>query len=88
VMGIFGTSADRTEHFQTAARERDMREALEEKSRTLEVVNQAGTAITGERDSARVAQTAVDAGVALIGAKFGAFFYNSTDENEGERYML
>ena len=88
VVGIFGTSADRTEHFHMATRERDVREALEEKSRTLEVVNQAGTAITGERDSARVAQTAVDAGVALIGAQFGAFFYNSTDETEGERYML
>ncbi len=88
VLGIFGTSADRTEHYATAAREREARTALEEKTRTLEVVNQAGVAITGERDSARVAQTAVDAGVALIGAQFGAFFYNSTDEIEGERYML
>ncbi len=88
VLGIFGTSADRTGYYETVERERQARAALEEKTRTLEVVNQAGAAITGERDSARVAQTAVDAGVALIGAKFGAFFYNSTDEAEGERYML
>jgi len=88
VLGIFGTSADRTEHYDIQQREHAAIEALEEKRRTLEVVNQAGAAITGERDSARVAQTAVDAGVALIGAKFGAFFYNSTDETEGERYML
>ena len=88
VLGIFGTSADRTEHYNIQQREHAAITALEEKRRTLEVVNQAGAAITGERDSARVAQTAVDAGVALIGAKFGAFFYNSTDETEGERYML
>jgi signal transduction histidine kinase len=88
VLGIFGTSADRTEHFQTVERESEARAALEEKTRTLEVVNQAAAAITGDLDSARVAQTAVDAGVALIGAKFGAFFYNSTDQEEGERYML
>jgi len=88
VLGIFGTSADRTAHFETEQRAEAARVALEDKSRALEIVNEAGTAITGERDSARVAQTAVDAGVALIGAKFGAFFYNSTDETEGERYML
>jgi signal transduction histidine kinase/CheY-like chemotaxis protein len=88
VLGIFGTSADRTEHYETLARERKTLAALEEKTRTLEVVNQAGAAITGERDSARVAQTAVDAGVALIGAQFGAFFYNHVDEQRGEAYML
>ncbi|MDG2535318.1 ATP-binding protein [Sphingomonas sp. HITSZ_GF] len=88
VLGILGTSADRTEHYEIQAREREARAGLEEKTRTLEVVNAAGAEITGERDSARVAQTAVDAGVALIGAKFGAFFYNNTDEAEGERYML
>ncbi|WP_342250703.1 ATP-binding protein [Sphingomonas sp. OTU376] len=88
VLGIFGTSADRTEHYETAEREHEARGALEEKTRTLEVVNQAGVAITGERDSARVAQTAVDAGVALIGAKFGAFFYNHVDDDQAEAYML
>ncbi len=88
VLGIFGTSADRTEHYETLERERAVLGALEEKTRTLEVVNQAGVAITGERDSARVAQTAVDAGVALIGAKFGAFFYNHVDDDQAEAYML
>ncbi|MEP9361285.1 ATP-binding protein [Sphingomonas sp. KR3-1] len=87
VAGIFGISADRTEHFHTAEREREAREALEEKSRTLEIVNQAGSAITGDLDAARVAQTAVDAGVALSGAQFGAFFYNVRDA-KGESYML
>jgi signal transduction histidine kinase/CheY-like chemotaxis protein len=87
VVGIFGISADRTEHFRTAEREREAREALEEKSRTLEIVNKAGAAITGDLDTHRVAQTAVDAGVALSGAQFGAFFYNVRDA-KGESYML
>lgn len=86
-LGIFGTSADRTEHFRAEQRAREVRSALEEKSRTLAIVNEAGAAITGELDSSRVAQTAVDAGVALIGAEFGAFFYNVSD-SRGESYML
>lgn len=87
VLGIFGTSADRTEHYKTERRAEEARLALEEKSHALEIVNRAGTAITGELNAERVAQTAVDAGVALSGAQFGAFFYNVRNA-AGESYTL
>ena len=85
--GLFGISADRTEHVRTETRAAEAKAALEEKSRALEIVNAAGTAIAGELDSERVAQTAVDAGVALSGAEFGAFFYKVRDAR-GESYTL
>jgi signal transduction histidine kinase len=87
VLGIFGISADRTAHYETEQRAAEALAALEEKSRTLEIVNQAARGITGELDTERVAQTAVDAGVALSGAQFGAFFYNVRNA-KGESYML
>jgi signal transduction histidine kinase len=87
VLGIFGISADRTEHIATERLAEQAMQALKEKTRTLAIANQAGTAITGELDTAIVAQTAVDAGIALSGAEFGAFFYNVRDA-AGESYML
>src|SRR5262249_260760 len=49
------------------------------KSEALSIVNTAGAAITGELNVDRLTQIAVDAGVALTGAEFGAFFYNVDD---------
>jgi len=87
IAGVFGVSVDRTAHYLAEQRAAAAHAALEEKSRTLEIVNRAGAAITGELDTGRVAQTAVEAGVALSGAQFGAFFYNVRDA-KGESYML
>ena len=53
----------------------------------LEVINRTGAAIAAERDLDKVVQLATDAGVALTGAEFGAFFYNVVDD-AGESYML
>jgi signal transduction histidine kinase len=87
VGGALGVMTDVSERMHAAAREHAIMAELAEKSRMLEIVNGAGMEITGELDTARVAQIAVDAGVALTGAQFGAFFYNVTD-GSGESYML
>ncbi|OWK22861.1 hypothetical protein AJ87_37815 [Rhizobium yanglingense] len=68
-------------------RERHALEELRSKSDALSIVNAAGAAITAELNIDRLTQIAVDAGVALTGAEFGAFFYN-VDDGEGGSYML
>jgi GAF domain-containing protein len=62
-------------------------EALREESRILEILNETGAALASELDLQSLLQTVTDAATQLTGAQFGAFFYNSTDEN-GDAYML
>jgi PAS domain S-box-containing protein len=64
-----------------------VRGALAEETRTLGILNQLGARLSAELDLERVVQAVTDAGVALTGAEFGAFFYNVDDE-AGESYML
>ena len=60
---------------------------LLEERRALETLNATGASIAAELDLDAVVQTVTDAGVALTGARFGAFFYNLADP-EGETYTL
>ena len=53
----------------------------------LEILNRAGSALAAENDLSKLVQIVTDAGVALTGAEFGAFFYNVLNE-EGQSYML
>jgi PAS domain S-box-containing protein len=62
-------------------------DALQDETRLLETLNRTGAALAGELDLERVVQLVTDAGVDLTGAKFGALFYNVTDEG-GESFML
>ena len=63
------------------------RESLKEERRALELMNRAGAALSRESDPDRLVQIVTDAGVELVGAQFGAFFYNVTDKL-GESYKL
>lgn len=56
-----------------------MEQELWAEKRKLEVLNQTGAALAGELNLERLVQTVTDAGVQLVGAAFGAFFYTSTD---------
>ncbi|HEX3973601.1 MAG TPA: ATP-binding protein [Stellaceae bacterium] len=60
---------------------------LREESHTLEIINETGIAIAGELGLPTLVQRVTDAGVAVTGAQFGAFFYNLVDER-GESYTL
>ncbi|OSI78665.1 PAS domain S-box protein [Bradyrhizobium canariense] len=80
VVGFIKILRDRTA-------QREAEEAIREERHALEVLNRAGSALAAETDLERLVQIVTDAGVALTGAEFGAFFYNVIN-NAGESYML
>jgi PAS domain S-box-containing protein len=61
--------------------------ALRDESQALETLNRVGATVASELELERIVQTVTDAGVALIGADMGAFFYNTTNE-AGDSMML
>ena len=71
---------DVTEPRRTAA-------ALREEKEHLELLNRTGAMLASELDTQAVVQTVTDAATQLSGARFGAFFYNTTDES-GDSFML
>ncbi|HRO49142.1 MAG TPA: PAS domain-containing protein [Hyphomicrobium sp.] len=78
--GIFVQGYDVTEQFETER-------AIRAESHKLEVLNRTGAAVAAERDIDRIVEIVTDAATDLVGAEFGAFFYNVANEN-GESYML
>ncbi|MEO8163763.1 MAG: PAS domain-containing protein [Betaproteobacteria bacterium] len=58
-------------------------EKLQDETRVLELLNHTGTVLTSTLDLQGVLQAVTE----LSGAKFGAFFYNSTDKKD-DAYML
>lgn len=87
IAGILCATMEVSAQVMAKRRERRALDELRIKSDALSIVNAAGAAITAELNVERLTQTAVDAGVALTGAEFGAFFYN-VDDGEGGSYML
>jgi len=87
IAGLLCATMEVSSQVMAKRRERRALDELRIKSDALSIVNAAGSAITAELNVERLTQTAVDAGVALTGAEFGAFFYN-VDDGEGGSYML
>ncbi len=54
---------------------------LESEKRSLEILNETISRVSEELDLNKLVQAVTDAGVNLTGAHFGAFFYNTTDNN-------
>jgi PAS domain S-box-containing protein len=67
--------------------QREAEEDLRAEYHALEILNRAAAALALETDKHTAVQAVTDAGVALSGAEFGAFFYNVTD-GSGESYLL
>ena len=91
---LLGSYFEITDRKSLDARLLAVNEALEarvnevrDEARTLEILNRVGEALASEFDLQRLVQTVTDAGVELVGAQFGAFFYNTVDA-EGEAYTL
>jgi len=74
-------------NLQLAQLRRTTGDRLREESRTLEILNRVGAAVSAELDLNRAVQVVVDAATELTGAAFGSFFYNVPDEKNGS-YML
>lgn len=62
-------------------------EKLRDESRVLELLNRTGTVLTSNLELQPLVQAVTDAATELSGAKFGAFFYNVTDD-KGDSYLL
>jgi PAS domain S-box-containing protein len=67
--------------------EKEQKRALEEETRTLETLNRTGAMLAGKLDLEDIVQAVTDAATELTSAQFGAFFYNSRND-EGEIYQL
>lgn len=65
----------------------EVKEVSRRYTQRLEVLNMISEAISEELDLNNILQKVTDATTKLTGAKFGAFFYNKTDEH-GNSYML
>jgi PAS domain S-box-containing protein len=80
VLGMVGVVQDITErkHAETAERE---------ENRALEALHRTSIALSSTLDIQTLLQTVTDAATRVCGAQFGAFFYNTHDEN-GDVYQL
>ena len=87
--------AQQVEEAQTLAEEleqanehlQEMNEEAEAARTEVETLNRIGSLLASELDVGRIVQTVTDAATALIGAQFGAFFYNVVDK-QGEKLTL
>ena len=80
ILKWFGTNTDISEQHAVAV-------ALAAEKRHLETLNRTADLVARELEVEKLVQTVTDAGVALTGAQFGAFFYNMRNER-GEYYTL
>ncbi len=62
-------------------------DALREETRILDLLNRTGQTVAAKLDLEALLQAVTDAATELSGAKFGAFFYNTTD-GHGDAFLL
>jgi signal transduction histidine kinase/ActR/RegA family two-component response regulator/PAS domain-containing protein len=79
--------AGRVWSFRDITDRRRVEEALREETRVLELLNTTGSAIASQLDLQQLVQAVTDSATQLSGAQFGAFFYNTQDEN-GDALLL
>ncbi len=80
VVGMLGIAQDIT-------REMRAREQLHEQTEALQILNDLGRVLWTELDLKKLVQALTDAATSLVGAQFGAFFFNVLDGGGGS-YML
>jgi PAS domain S-box-containing protein len=73
--------------FRDITESRRSEEMLRDESRLLELLNRTGTMLSSKLDLQALVQAVTDAATELSGAKYGAFFYNTTDAR-GDSFML
>jgi PAS domain S-box-containing protein len=80
VTGSLGTVQDITAQMLT-------KELLREQAEALQIINDLGRVLSAELDLKKLVQALTDGATSLVGAQFGAFFYNVLDAGGGS-YML
>jgi PAS domain S-box-containing protein len=76
VLGMLGIVRDITDAMRAKELQREQAEALQ-------IINNFGRLLSAELDLKKLAQALTDAATGLIGAQFGAFFYNVPDGGGG-----
>lgn len=77
---LAGVCMDITEH-------KSREDMLQQRTRSLEIINRVGNALSAELDLQKIVQIVTDAGRDISGAQFGAFFYNVKSDS-GESFSL
>lgn len=70
-----------------AAKRARVEEDLRDETRTLELLNETGKIVASTLDMQTLLQSVTDRATQISGAEFGAFFYNTTDE-QGDALTL
>jgi PAS domain S-box-containing protein len=73
--------------FRDITERKQLEKRLREESESLETINDLGQRLSAELNLERLMQDATDAATKLVGAQFGAFFYNVVNPPE-ESYTL
>jgi PAS domain S-box-containing protein len=84
---VEGRAMGRVWSFRDVTEQRRAEQVLREERQTLELLNKTGAVLSSKLDLQTLLQAVTDAATELSGARFGAFFYNVTDDS-GETYML
>ena len=87
VVGASKIARDISERRQAESDRAQLLALAEQTAIITETLNEVGAAVASALDREVVVQKVTDAATQLTGAKFGAFFYNVTDEH-GESYTL
>lgn len=87
IQSIGGRNVGRVWSFRDVTEHRRAEDALRDETRVLELLNRTGTTLSSQLDLPALLQAVTDAATELSGARFGAFFYNTTDVN-GDAFML
>ena len=82
-----GRQIGRVWMYRDITRQWKAQEALRDETRVLELVNSTGRELATKRDLRSAVQAVTEAGTRMIGAQFGAFFYNAVNE-AGEALLL
>ncbi len=78
---VQGEVVGRVWSYRDITDQRKAEDALRDETRMLELLNSTGRDLASKLDLRSAVQAVTDAGTQIIGAKFGAFFYNVTDDN-------
>jgi PAS domain S-box-containing protein len=84
---VEGRNVGRVWSFRNITERVRAQESLREKTRVLEMLNRTGATLASQLDVKAIIQGVTDAATQLSGAQFGAFFYNTVNE-EGESFTL
>lgn len=84
---VDGAINGRVWNFREITDQRKHEESLRDEKRVFETLYETGSALASELDLDKLLQTITDASTKLCGAQFGAFFYNSKND-EGDTYLL